>query len=60
MTTKVRDGNVIIDALVAADEKMATDDRHASVDTRALDDPTHARHVGHRPNALYNSAENAH
>eukprot|EP00959_Pyramimonas_sp_CCMP1952_P375217 7858553-Pyramimonas_sp.AAC.1 len=60
MTTVGRDGNVIIDALAAADEKTANDDRHVSADTRALNDPAHARHIGHRPNISHNPAENAH
>eukprot|EP00959_Pyramimonas_sp_CCMP1952_P462414 9483203-Pyramimonas_sp.AAC.1 len=37
---------------------MASYDRHARVDTRALDDPTHARHIGHHPNIWRTSVEN--
>jgi hypothetical protein len=53
------DANAIIDALIAADENMANYDRYVLVDTRALNDPTHARHIGHHPNKLRNSVENA-
>eukprot|EP00959_Pyramimonas_sp_CCMP1952_P113388 2369691-Pyramimonas_sp.AAC.1 len=57
MTTRGRDGNAIVDALVAADENMANYDRHALVDTSALNDPTRARRIGHRLDILRSSAE---
>eukprot|EP00959_Pyramimonas_sp_CCMP1952_P413260 8659616-Pyramimonas_sp.AAC.1 len=60
MTTRGRDANAIIDALVAADENMANYGRHVLVDTRALNDPTHTRRIGHHPNILRNSVKNDH
>eukprot|EP00959_Pyramimonas_sp_CCMP1952_P200474 4193150-Pyramimonas_sp.AAC.1 len=60
MTTRGHDANAIMDALIFADENMANYDRHVSVDTRALNDPTHTRHIGHHPNILRNSVEGEH
>eukprot|EP00959_Pyramimonas_sp_CCMP1952_P193492 4046470-Pyramimonas_sp.AAC.1 len=39
---------------------MSSYGRCVLVDSRALNDPTPARHIGHRPNILRNSVENEH
>eukprot|EP00959_Pyramimonas_sp_CCMP1952_P140360 2937064-Pyramimonas_sp.AAC.1 len=58
MTTRGRDGNAIIDALVVANENTANYDRYVLADTKALNDPTNTRHIGHHPHTWRNSIEN--
>eukprot|EP00959_Pyramimonas_sp_CCMP1952_P411516 8623358-Pyramimonas_sp.AAC.1 len=60
MTTRGHDANAIIDAPIVADGNMANYDRNVIVDTRALSDPTHTRHIGHHPIISCNSVENGH
>eukprot|EP00959_Pyramimonas_sp_CCMP1952_P023791 499226-Pyramimonas_sp.AAC.1 len=60
MNTRGRDANAIVYALITADEIMANYDRYVLVDARSLDDPTHARHIGHRPIIERTSVENEH
>eukprot|EP00959_Pyramimonas_sp_CCMP1952_P346319 7253240-Pyramimonas_sp.AAC.1 len=46
-----------MDALVAADENMANYERYVLVGTRALNDPTRTRRIGHCQNSLRISVE---